>query len=162
MENQEAQVITTDELVELLKEVKHGEFVHIESLTTVKMNKTGNPYYNAILKRSKKNVRTLPDYEKRMRKVTENPDFVSKPNWFEHESPCVVRKKSNPSEKYFMYEMFDEQTVKNTYLHNNKEISKELFEAFMPAYKANDINVKVVSMTNIKRLSYRGNKYVIK
>jgi hypothetical protein len=90
MKNQN-QKITKSELVQILSQVEKGEFVNIESVTNVKMKKTGNPYYNSVVKKSKKNVRCLTDYEKRVQNKTENPQFESKPNWFQHIRPCVER-----------------------------------------------------------------------
>jgi len=152
--------INKETLVQLLSNVEKGEFVNIETLTMVKMNKRNNPYYEKVFKKSSKNVRTLPDYEKRVQNKTENPNFESKPNWFEHVSPCVVKNRKS-EEKYFMYESFDKLTVKNEFTHENEVIEKEVFEPFLPTYKERDINVFTVKMDNIKKLSYKGVRYEI-
>ena len=152
--------INKETLVQLLSNVEKGEFVNIETLTMVKMNKRNNPYYEKVFKKSSKNVRTLPDYEKRVQNKTENPNFESKPNWFEHISPCVVQNRKT-EEKYLMYESFDKLTVKNEFTHENEVIEKEVFEPFLPTYKERDINVFTVKMDNIKKLSYKGVRYEI-
>ena len=160
MKNQEVQKITHEELVEILKQVQRGEFVNIESITPVKMNKTGNPYYNQVVKVSKKNVRSLPDYENRMKKETENPDFQSKPNWFVHISPCVVKNKKNEN-TYFMYETFESQSVRNEFIHNGNPIEKEVLTPYLPTYNERNVEVFTVSTINIKKLSYKGQKYEV-
>lgn len=161
MKNQEVQKINHEELVEILKQVERGEFVNIESVTPVKMKKTGNPYYNQVLKVSSKNVRCLPDYEKRMKKETENPDFQSKPNWFEHISPCVVKHRQNDN-TYFMYETFEGQSVRNEFIHNGEVINKEVIEPYLPTYNDREVQVFTISTDNIRKLSYKGLKYEFK
>ena len=154
------QIIDHDTLVEILKTVEYGEFVNIESVTPVKMRKTGNPYYGSVVKRSKKNVRTLPDYEKRVRKVTQNPEFVSKPSWFVHISPCVLKHRDNEN-TYFMYETFENLHVDNEFTQNGNPISKEVLRPYLPEYKDRDVQVFTVSTRNIKRLSYKGERYEV-
>lgn len=155
------QIIDHDTLVEILKTVQHGEFVNIESITPVKMNKGGNPYYQSVVKKSKKNVRTLPDYEKRVQKVTQNPEFRSKPSWFHHISPCVVEHNTNDN-TYFMYETFENLHVDNEFTYNGEPISKEVLRPYLPEYRERDIDVFTISTLNIRKLSYKGQKYEVR
>jgi hypothetical protein len=156
----ETQKINEGQLVQILTQVEKGEFVNIESIVKVKMNKRGNPYYNQVVKVSSKNVRCLPDYEKRVQKKTENPDFESKPNWFEHISPCVV-KHPTTNETYFMYETFEGQSVRNEFIHNGNPIEKEVLTPYLPTYQERDIQVFTIKTENIKKISYKGMRYEV-
>ena len=159
MKNQK-QTIDKSTLVEILSQVERGEFVNIESITNVKMRKTGNPYYNEVVKRSSKNVRCLPDYEKRVQNKTGNPEFQSAPNWFEHISPCVVKHRNNDN-TYFMYETFEGQSVRNEYIHNGEVINKEVLTPYLPTYNDREVQVFTISTDNIKKLSYKGVRYEV-
>jgi hypothetical protein len=156
----ETQKINEGQLVQILSQVEKGEFVNIESIVKVKMNKRGNPYYNQVVKVSSKNVRCLPDYEKRVQKKTENPEFESKPNWFEHISPCVV-KHPTTNETYFMYETFEGQSVRNEFIHNGNPIEKEVLTPYLPTYQERDIQVFTIKTENIKKISYKGMRYEV-
>ena len=156
----QVQKIGVQELVNILTQVEKGEFVNIESVTNVKMNKKNNPYYNQVVKVSSKNVRTLPDYEKRVQNKTNNPEFESKPNWFEHISPCVV-KHPTTNKVYFMYETFEGQSVRNEYVHNGLQIDKEVLTPYLPTYQERDIQVFTIGMENIKKISYKGMRYEV-
>ena len=46
----QVQTIDHSTLEQILSQVEKGEFVNIESVTNVKMNKRGNPYYNQVVK----------------------------------------------------------------------------------------------------------------
>jgi len=154
--------ISKDQLTTLLMEVTKGEFVNIETTTIVKMNKKGNPYYNQVFKTSNKNVRCLPDYEKRVQKKTDNSEFVSRPNWFTHDTDCVVSKNSDPSQKYFMYETFENQSVRNTYIHNGNEINRNVFVDWLTTYQDRDVQVFTINIDNIKKVSMKGQRYEVR
>ena len=160
MKNQTIQTIDKDTLVQILSQVEKGEFVNIESVTNVKMKKTGNPYYNSVVKKSNKNVRCLTDYEKRVQNKTENPEFQSAPNWFVHISPCVVKHRNNDN-TYFMYETFEGQSVRNEFIHNGQPIDKEVIQPFLPTYNDREVQVFTISTDNIKKLSYKGVRYEV-
>jgi hypothetical protein len=154
------QTIDHSTLLQILSQVEKGEFVNIESIVKVKMRKTGNPYYDQVVKVSNKNVRCLPDYEKRVQNKTENPDFESKPNWFEHISPCVVKHRNNDN-TYFMYETFEGQSVRNEFFHNGQPIEKEVLTPYLPTYNDREVQVFTISTDNIKKLSYKGVRYEV-
>lgn len=156
----QVQTIDKSTLVQILSQVEKGEFVNIESITNVKMKKTGNPYYNQVVKVSNKNVRCLPDYEKRMRNKTENPEFQSAPNWFQHISPCVVKNRNN-DKTYFMYETFEGQSVRNEFIHNGNPIEKEVLTPYLPTYNDREVQVFTISTDNIKKISYKGVRYEV-
>ena len=109
-----------------------------------------------------KNVRCLPDYEKRVQKKTNNSEFVSRPNWFTHETDCVVSKNSDPSQKYFMYETFENQSMRNTYIHNGNEINEEVLSPYLPTYQERDIQVFTINIDNIKKVSLKGQRYEVR
>jgi hypothetical protein len=160
MKNQTPQRIDKDTLVNILQQVEKGEFVNIESVTNVKMKKTNNPYYNSVVKKSSKNVRCLPDYENRMKKKTNNQEFESKPKWFEHISPCVVKHRNNDN-TYFMYETFENQSIRNEYIHNGETIEKEVIQPFLPTYNEREVQVFTMRTDNIKKISYKGVRYEV-
>ena len=87
--NKVTQYINQENLIEILKDIDKGTFVSIETLTKVRMKKTDNPFYEKVQKYSRKNVRPIPDYEKRMKKT--NEEFVvAENNVGQHISPCVI------------------------------------------------------------------------
>jgi|SRR6056300_831169 hypothetical protein len=159
MKNQ-IQKIDQQTLVQILSQVEKGEFVNIESITKVKMRKTNNPYYESVFKRSSKNVRCLPDYEKRVQNKTGNTEFQSAPNWFQHISPCVVKHRNNDN-TYFMYETFEGQSVRNEFIHNGQPIQKEVIQPFLPEYKEREVQVFTIKTDNIKKISYKGVRYEV-
>ena len=97
-----------------------------------------------------------------MRNNTNNPEFVTKPNWFTHETDCVVSKNSDPSQKYFMYETFENVGVRNKYIHNGEEIQKEVFSSFLPTYRDRDVQVFTINIDNIKKVSLKGQRYEVR
>jgi hypothetical protein len=162
-------VVTTIDkttMVEILKEIQYGQFVHLETLTTVDMYKRNNPYYERVKKYSSKNVRCLPDYKERKEKerrkrMEEDPTYQVKPTWFHHISPCVVKHNNNEN-LYYMYERFEKLPVKNSYTIEGKLIEREVFGNFVKPKVTKDVDVYVVKIENIKKMSIDGKKYVIK
>jgi hypothetical protein len=159
--NKVTQNISQENLIEILKDIDKGTFVSIETLTKVRMKKTDNPFYEKVQKYSRKNVRPIPDYEKRMKKT--NEEFVVAENKVgQHISPCVIfNEKYN--KHYFSYETFDNSHIETKYIdENGNPIEKELFQPFLPTYN-NDRDVKIfsVGVENIKSISYKGVKYEV-
>ena len=155
------QKIDQQSLINILKDIDKGTFVSIETLTNVRMKKTGNPYFDKLKKYSRKNVRPIPDYEKRMKKT--NEEFVVAENKVgEHVSPCVLYNEKY-GKYYFSYETFDNSHIETKYIdENGNPIEKEVFQPFLPTYN-NDRDVKIfsVGVENIKGISYKGVKYEV-
>jgi|TARA_B100001093_G_scaffold519811_1_gene610666 hypothetical protein len=150
--------INQNELERLTTSFEKGDFINLVTLTKVKMNKKNNPYFDKVFKTSKKNVRLLPDYEKRKQKT--NPTFEVKENWFEHISDCVVKHRNNDN-KYLMIEGFENVHTSNDYEFNGNEIFKDDFETYLPTYQSRDVNVMTIKLDNIKSITYKGVKYEI-
>jgi hypothetical protein len=152
------QQITLQELERLTESFEKGDFINLETFTKVKMRKTNNPFYDKVMKLSKKNVRLLPDYEKRKQKT--NPNFEVKPNWFEHITDCVVKHRNNDN-KYLMIEGFENVHTNNTFFNEGDEIPKEEIETYLPNYQSRDVNVMTIKLDNIKKISYKGVRYEV-
>ena len=75
-------VINQVELENLLISVEKSEFVNLITETKERMNKTNNPYYEKVMKLTKRNYLSGNKYQDRVRsnQVKEGlePDFVSK------------------------------------------------------------------------------------
>jgi len=77
-------VITEDQLVKILKNIRHATFATITAVTIPKMNKTGNPYYDGVTKAftvrkvAEVNLITGYDYELKVKNALlaagQNPD----------------------------------------------------------------------------------------
>ncbi len=95
-----------------------------------------------------------------MKKKTNNQEFESKPNWFEHISPCVVKHRNNDN-TYFMYETFENQSIRNEYIHNGETIEKGVIQPFLPTYNDREVQVFTMRTDNIKKISYKGVRYEV-
>ena len=90
--------ITILEMVNLFGQVTKSTFINILSQTMVRMNKTGNIYYNRISKTTSGNFLIGNDYEKRVFVGGEKEGISKEENTFqvepskvgEHISKCVL------------------------------------------------------------------------
>ena len=94
----ETKKITQQELLTLLMNVEKPTFTNIVSEVFPKMNKTGNPYFGKVVKKSKGNYFIGGSYEdmvnNRMEKEGMEPTFESKEcSVGEHISKCVLTDK---------------------------------------------------------------------
>jgi hypothetical protein len=161
------------ELIELLNNVEKSTFVNIVMETPVRMNKTGNPYFNLITKRSKTNFLIGNDYETRVnsneKKEGLEGDFVSMaPSGKKHISKCVLVDTKTESTHYLMVERFDEIKPTTEFIFEGNEIDKQLFESYMVKVSETsrqDQEKKVMVITpkieNIKELSLNGTRYIV-
>ena len=60
-----------------------------------------------------------------------------------------------------MYETFENQSVRNKYIHNGQEIQKEVFSSYLPTYQERDVQVYTINIDNIKKVSLNGQRYEV-
>ncbi len=167
-------MITQTELLEKLVTIEKGTFIFMETLTDVKMNKTGNPYFGRITKVTHGEYRTRPDYETRVRnnQVKEgelHPSFESQPsNVGTKVSGCVLfNEKLNTF--YLQVEVFPNSVTKTEYfVDGNTPIEKDEFKNFLPSYSSpvnqeleNPVVVRTFKLKSIKRISLNGEKFEV-
>jgi hypothetical protein len=183
--------ITVTQLKEILEGINSPTFISMLTNTPVDMNKylnfwivdengkkkknpnpTINPYFNGIRNISRKyKIITGFDYEKSVNRRRENekvePNFESQGNWFENISLGLV--KHNTQEKYYIrYQYLTDSTLSTTYIYQNDEIGKELFEQFMKPvsdYSSqgvdNTCKFQVCCLDNILEISINKEQYKI-
>ncbi len=165
--------ITRNELITLLMSVEKSTFVNVVMETKVRMNKTNNPYYDKVIKRSKCNFLIGNDYETRVgtnygNEGLENTFVVEKPSGKTHISKCVLVDDKTQSTHYVMLERFDEIKPTNEYIYEGNSIEKIMFESYMTkVYESQkqeqERKVKVITpkIENIKEISLGGTHYII-
>lgn len=170
------QKITTNinkvEMLNLLSNVEKSTFINLVTETKVRMNKTNNPYYDKVIKKSKSNFLIGNEYETRVRtnegKEGLEPNFVSMENKVgNHVSKCVLFNEKTQSH-YLQVERFDEIKPQLEYTFEGNEIDKMLFNDFMVKVsntirQEQDRVIKVLSfkLDSIKELSLNGQHYVV-
>jgi hypothetical protein len=169
--NEVVVLITRPQMRTLFMGVTKPEMINLVTETIPKMNKTGNPYYGEIVKKSKCNFLLCTDYSKRVNvnrvKEDKETDFVSQtPKGKKHLSPCVLTDEKTETKLYLFVERFDEIKPKVVYFHNDTPIEKELFQEFLPkVYESGtqDLNREVKPLTylfdSIMSFSFRGRKF---
>jgi len=165
--------ITKNELETLLMGVEKSTFVNITMETKVRMNKTGNPFYEKVIKRSSCNYLIGNNYEKRVqsneKKEGLEGDFVSgELKGKKHISKCVLVDTKTEQTTYLMVERFDEIPPKNEFIYEGNVIDKTLFESYMTkVYESQkqEQEKKVMVITpkieSIKQISLDGEKYEV-
>jgi len=128
--------ITKNELINVLNQVEKPTFVHIKMKTNVRMNKTGNPYWNQVSKITSGNYLIGTDYEQRVNNNSENEGMersfvVETPKGKRHISKCVLIDTKTESVHYLMMERFDEIKSQVEYEMDGNPIEKELFQQYM-------------------------------
>jgi hypothetical protein len=166
-------LITRPQMRTLFMSVVKPEMIHLVTETIPTMNKTGNPYYKEIVKKSKCNFLLCTDYSKRVNNnlVKENKenDFVPQtPKGKKHLSPCVLTDEKTETKLYLFVERFDEIKPKVQYFHNDTPIEKGMFQEFLPKeYGSNtqglDREVKPLTylFDSIVGFSFRGRKFQV-
>ena len=153
--------------------VTKPEMINLVTETIPKMSKTGNPYFEAIVKKSKCNFLLCTDYSKRVNnnriKEDKENDFVPQaPKGKKHLSPCVLTDEKTETKLYLFVERFDEIKPKVAYYHNDEPIEKAMFQEFLPKqYESNtqDLDREVRPLTylfdSIVAFSFRGRKFSV-
>jgi len=166
--------ITKLELLNVLNQIDKPTFVHIVMETPVRMNKTGNPYFGQVIKRTSGNYLIGTDYEGRVNNNSEKEGLernfvVEPPKGKEHISKCVLIDTKTGTTHYLMMERFDEIHPQVEYhLINGDPIEKVLFESYMvKVYESTkqEQDRKVTPITpkldNIREMSINKMKYEI-
>lgn len=177
--------ISTNELIELIREVKGVTFANITYHTDESKSKTKGGK-KLLQKATTVNVTLNADYEKKVNRVRENkqgednPDFVSqgmKGKKFAFDN-CKSIVEAEKTGKKMLY-CFKEHNAKSdtVYYHEGNAISIEDAKAqnlFAPSFFAekktvgrgtveteNDFAVFTVGIDKIKRITIKGNEYIV-
>jgi hypothetical protein len=167
--------ITKTELIELLNGVQSSTFVHLVTETNVKMNKTNNPYFNKVTKKSSCNFLMGNDYEKRVntneiKEGLEGTFEVEEMKGKEHISKVVLRSTNieKPIKYYLMVERFVEIKPKVEYIFEGNTIEKMLFESYMSKVSESKkqqqerkVIVNTYGIDSIKQISFGKEQYEI-
>ena len=168
----ETKKITQQELLTLLMNVEKPTFTNIVSEVFPKMNKTGNPYFGKVVKKSKGNYFIGGSYEEmvktRMEKEGMEPTFESKEcSVGEHISKCV-QYNDNTKKHYLQYFTFPTSKPSSTFEFEGNEIDKQLFESFMVKKSEksrqpqdNKHQPQSLTTTNIKEITLEGVHYEV-
>lgn len=165
--------ITQNELLEILNSVEKSTFVNLVTETKVRMNKTGNPFFDKVTKKSKSNFLIGNDYGIR---VTNNEKKEGIEGNFEveemkgkkHVSKCVCIDTKTESVYYLMVERFDEIKPQVEYTFEGNSIEKTLFESYMvkvseskKQVQEKKVSVLTFKISNIKEISINKEKYQV-
>ena len=165
--------ITQNELLEILNSVEKSTFVNLVTETKVRMNKTGNPFFDKVTKKSKSNFLIGNDYGIR---VTNNEKKEGIEGNFEveemkgkkHVSKCVCIDTKTESVYYLMVERFDEIKPQVEYTFEGNSIEKHLFESYMvkvseskKQVQEKKVSVLTFKISNIKEISINKEKYQV-
>ena len=165
--------ITQQELITLLSSIEKPTFTNIVMETKVRMNKTNNPYYDKVIKRSKCNYSLGVNYENRVinnekKEGLEGNFETEKPSGKTHISKCLLVDDKTQSVHYVMLERFDEIKPTNEYICEGNQIEKVLFESYMTkVYESTkqeqERKVMVITpkLENIREISLNGIHYTI-
>jgi hypothetical protein len=155
--------VTTVELLNILKKIEFGTLSDLHIQTKVKMNKTNNPYFDKIIKKSNGVVFLGGNYQTRVINETGNENFTpEKNNVGDHTSPCVLHNEKL-NKDYLMYETFRQRKMKSKFFFEGDPIEKRFFESFMGSFTPNKYGVQVQSVTisNIEEITIRRKRYVV-
>jgi hypothetical protein len=169
----ETKKINQQELITLLSTIEKPTFTNVVMETKVRMNKTNNPYYEKVIKRSKCNYSLGVNYESRVnnnevKEGLEGNFETEKPKGKTHISKCLLVNDTDNSTYYVMLERFDEIKPTNEYIFEGNEIDKQLFESYMTkVYESQkqeqERKVMVITpkLENIREISLNGVHYEI-
>ena len=165
--------ITESELIVLLNGVNSSTFTNVVTETKVRMNKTGNPYFDKVIKRSSCNYLMGNSYEDRVdtnyrKEGLEETFQVEKPSGKEHISKVVLIDTKTRSKHYLMVERFDEIKPVNEYKMEGDPIEKMMFESYMVKVSESQkqeqerkVSVITPLISNIREISFGGEKYIV-
>ena len=165
--------ITKIELINSLNGIDKPTFTNVTMETTVRMNKTGNPYFERVKKLSTSNYLLGSEYGKRVIKNEEKEgietDFIlEEMKGKKHISKCVCVDTKTEETFYVMLERFDEIKPKVEYICDGNSIEKTLFEDYMTKVyesKKQGQEKKVMVITpkidNIKKITINKEQYEI-
>lgn len=164
---------TENEVLRMLMNLEKPTFTNIKSRVKVRMNKTGNPYYDQVWKTTEGNYFIGGDYEKMVnnqikKEDLEGIDFKSQEcKVGNHVSKCILYNEKLDTH-YLQHYVFREVPLKSTYEFEGNEIEKQLFESYMVKKSENKsqpqerkIFPPSFKMSSILEISLNGNRYVI-
>ena len=166
-------LITRPQMKTLFMSVTKPEMINLVTETIPTMNKTGNPFYNQIVKKSKCNFLLCTNYgvrvnNNRVKEEKENNFVPQTPKGKKHLSPCVLTDEKTETKLYLFVERFDEIKPKVQFFHNDTPIEKEMFQEFLPkVYGSNtqELDREVKPLTylfeSIVSFSFKGRKYSV-
>ena len=162
------------ELLTILMNVNKPTFTYIISETLPKMNKTNNPYFDKVVKKSSGNYFIGGNYEDmvitRMEKEGLEPNFES--------MECTVGQKvegtkciqyNEKLDRYYLqYFIFTTSNIKSEYTFEGNPIDKVLFESFLTKQsessrqpQENKHQPQSFKIESIKEISLDGNRYIV-
>lgn len=162
--------ITHIQLILLLATIRKSTFVNMVTRTVVKMNKTGNPFYNLVYKVRTGNYLVGNEYENRvnnnLEKEGKDSDFVaSKNNVGDHVTKSLLYN-SNTEKYYLQYERFDNSPIDTLYTFKGLPIDKAQFERFISGSTSYEnqgltktVKVQSVTTSNILSITVDGTRY---
>jgi hypothetical protein len=165
--------ITKLELINLLNGVEKSTFVHLVTETKVRMNKTNNPYFDKVIKKSSSNFLMGNDYEIRVHtnegKENLEPTFeVEEMKGKKHISKVVCIDTKTESKFYLCVERFDEIKPKVEFSFEGTTIEKMMFENYMvkvseSSKQQQERKVKWLTygIDSIKQISFNKEQYEI-
>jgi hypothetical protein len=166
--------INKTELVNFLMGVEKFQPVYVVMETPVRMNKTGNPYYGRVTKRTSGNFFIGVDYENRVnnnmsKEEMERTFETEKPKGKTHISKVLLIDDKTNSVHYVMLEYFKEVPPKvEFFIEGGDPIEKQLFESYLVKHydsQKQEQERKVVPITpklsNIRVLHIDNMKYEI-
>ena len=165
--------VTEKEMLEILMNLDKPSFTNIKSRTKVRMNKTGNPYFDQVWKTTEGNYFIGGDYEKMVntqikKEDLEGVDFKSQEcKVGNHVSKCILYNEKLDT-YYLQHYVFREVPLKSTYEFEGNEIERQLFQSYevkKSESKSQPQERKIVppsfKMSSILEMSLNGNRYVI-
>lgn len=161
--------VNLDGLVKALMTIKGATPATFEAVTSVKMNKTNNPYFDRVQKKQKSNVFINFNYanavNKQLTKEGKEADFVPQPRkWGVHVpgTPLVLHKNA-----YYLEARFLNNEPKTEYLLDGQPVDKAIFETYLPGKKEvksqgtdKEIIIRDFKIESMRSITFGGKTYV--
>lgn len=164
-------VVTQQEMVKILMQLKGATPATIEAITPVKMNKKNNPYHDSIFKTQRSNVFINFNYtaavNRQLVKEGKEPNFIPSPRVWGVKLPGVPIVCHN--EKYYVEVRFLGSDPHIEYWYNSEPIDEDIFKQYLPPHKdnkehqgvKNDIVLRLFSIESIQSMVFKHTKYII-
>ena len=160
--NKNKQHINQQQLLQLLMNIDKSQFNFIVTTTKVRMNKTNNPYYNRIIKKTKKISLPVTNYKGRVNNINDTTDFEPQPSSVGvHVSECVLYNEKF-DRYYFNYEFFNDKP-NVSFTMNGEDIDRNEFKDFEVKrnYDPTKPKFNSVMVNNIKEISMNKVHYIV-
>jgi hypothetical protein len=164
-------IVTTAELLEIIRAIKGATFATITLSTEPKMRKTDNPFYGLVKKIATHNVCLNFIYEnavnrQRAREEKEKDFTAGQRVWGEHETAAIVWKNGVP---YLQVKL--EKTINTLYVStvDNTPVDAAELATFLPeksTNKSQGVDAPVLTISpkfeNIVSAKIKGEEYIVK